>query len=291
MDLAISPVTVEKRLGSRQPAGSLAANPATALLRRTKSGVCDETAAEAAAADASIIRVALTGDERLLRKTFGRICRFASIQIACFTSPSRFLDDTNCHDVDCVVSELRVPGIDGLTLQEELKHVLPHLSVVFVADHADISVCVKAMKAGAMDFLERPVNERALLGAIRRGAESSRALKKVYQELAELQRRQDLLTTREHEIFTLVVAGLLNKQIASELSIAEKTVKVHRARVMEKMEAGSLADLVRMALRIGISGTNPSNPPYDGTRIFRPLSKFPNWFADPYRSEKASYRL
>lgn len=286
MELAISPAIIEKRSGPRQPTGNSAANVGLALVRRTE----PKSELGLAYADASV-KVALIGDERSLRKTLGRICKFARLQFVCFASPSRFLDDPSCHDVDCLMCEVRVPGIDGLTLQAELKGVLPHLSVVFVADHADISLCVNAMKAGAVDFLERPVDEKVLLGAIRRGAECSRALKRAYKELAELQRRQALLTNREHEIFTLVVAGLLNKQIASELSISEKTVKVHRARVMEKMEAPSLADLVRMALRIGICGAYPGVSPYDGTRIFRLLSKLTNWFPETSRIEKAPCML
>lgn len=145
-----------------------------------------------------------------------------------------------------------MPGFDGIKLQQELKKILPHLSLIFVTGYGNIPTSVKVMKDGAVDFLVKPVDGDALLAAIHRAAARSRVLKASRDELARLERRYEEVTAREREVFALVTAGLLNKQIAAHLGVAEKTVKVHRARVMEKMGAGSLADLVRIAERLGV---------------------------------------
>jgi len=147
---------------------------------------------------------------------------------------------------------MSMPGFDGLRLQEELNKTMPHISVVFLTGHASVPMSVEAMKGGAVDFLEKPVDDEALLTAIRRAAERSRELKSSRNELIAIQRRYARMTPREREVFALVTAGLLNKQIAYDLGVAERTIKVHRARVMEKMEADSLAQLVRMAQRLGV---------------------------------------
>ena len=145
------------------------------------------------------------------------------------------------------MTDMRMPGFDGLKLQEELNKTLPHLSLVFITGHGNIPMSVEAMKRGAVDFLEKPVDDKALLGAIRRAAARSRALKASRDEKIAIERRYERMTTRERQVFALVTAGLLNKQIAFDLGVAERTVKVHRGRAMEKMEADSLAQLVRMA--------------------------------------------
>jgi FixJ family two-component response regulator len=158
--------------------------------------------------------------------------------------------------VDCAVTDIRMPGVDGLKLQQELGRISPHLSLVFLTGYGNIPISVEAMKEGAVDFLVKPVDRSALLDAIRRGAERSRMLKASRDEATVLERRYEEVTAREREVFALVTAGLLNRQVADQLGIAEKTVKVHRARVMEKMGAGSLADLVRMAERLGVRSTD-----------------------------------
>ena len=145
-----------------------------------------------------------------------------------------------------------MPGFDGLKLQEELNKTLPHLSLVFITGHGNIPMSVEAMKRGAVDFLEKPVDDKALLAAIRRAAARSRALKASRDEKIAIARRYERMSTRERQVFALVTTGLLNKQIAFDLGLAERTVKVHRARAMEKMEADSLAQLVRMAQLLGV---------------------------------------
>ena len=147
---------------------------------------------------------------------------------------------------------MSMPGFDGLKLQQELNKTLPHISIVFLTGHGSVSMSVEAMKGGAVDFLEKPVDHEVLLTAIRRAAERSRELKSSHDELVAIQRRYGRMTPRERQVFALVTTGLLNKQIAFDLGVAERTVKVHRARVMEKMEADSLAQLVRMAQRLGV---------------------------------------
>ena len=148
-----------------------------------------------------------------------------------------------------------MPGIDGFKLQETLAETLPYLSVVFITGHGDIPMTVKAIRSGAVDFLEKPVDDEGLIAAIRRSAERSRKQKISYAELEDLRRRYELLTPREKQVLVLVTSGLLNKQIGYELGTGEKTIKVHRARAMEKMRADSLANLVAMAERLGVRPT------------------------------------
>jgi RNA polymerase sigma factor (sigma-70 family) len=176
----------------------------------------------------------------------------AGIEAASFATAREFLDDPIRQQMDCVVTDLRMPGLDGLKLQERLSQALPDVSVVFLTGHGNVSAGVSAMKAGAVDFLEKPVDDVSLLATIARAAERSRQAKAARVELEELERRCRSLTPREREVFALVTAGLLNKQVGAELGTTEKTIKVHRARVLDKMKAGSLADLVRMAQRLGI---------------------------------------
>lgn len=198
------------------------------------------------------IRVAVIDDEPPMLRALARLMKSAGIEAATFTEPRKFLGDAFHEQVDCAVTDLQMPGCDGLKFQEELGKSLPHLSLVFITGHGNIPASVKAMKGGAVDFLEKPVDSEALLAAVRRGAERSCALRGSHDGLMAIERSYGKLTPRERQVFALVASGLLNKQAASDLGIAEKTVKVHRARVMEKMGADSLADLVRMAERMGV---------------------------------------
>jgi FixJ family two-component response regulator len=202
------------------------------------------------------IRVAVIDDEVTMRRALARLMKSAGIEAAIFSSPGEFLSSPVHQQVDCAVTDIRMPGFDGLKLQQELGRISPHLSLVFLTGYGNIPISVEAMKEGAVDFLVKPVDRSALLDAIRRGAERSRMLKASRDEATVLERRYEEVTAREREVFALVTAGLLNRQVADQLGIAEKTVKVHRARVMEKMGAGSLADLVRMAERLGVRSTD-----------------------------------
>jgi FixJ family two-component response regulator len=193
------------------------------------------------------IKVAVIDDDKSARTSLARLIKTAGIEVNSFSSAREFLEDPARHQVDCAVTDVRMPGVDGFKLQEMLAKTLPYLSVVFITGHGDIPMTVRAIRGGAVDFLEKPVDDEALLVAIRRAAQRSRDRKASGAELGDLQRRYELLTPRERQVFQLVTSGLLNKQAGAELGTTEKTIKVHRARVMFKMKAESLAELVRMA--------------------------------------------
>lgn len=197
-------------------------------------------------------RIAVIDDDRSIRKSLVRMLSVAGFDVVAFASARDFLAAVDIERVSCAVSDLRMPGVDGLALQQTLRGRLPHLSMVFITGHGDVPASVTAMKAGAVDFLEKPVRSGVLLEAINRAIERSRNLLAASTEIEELKIRYQRLTPREGEVFALVAAGLLNKQIGAELGAAEKTIKQHRGRVMDKMEAESLADLVLMAERLGI---------------------------------------
>jgi len=196
--------------------------------------------------------VAIIDDDDSVRRSLLRLLKCATYEVCAFASAREFLASPNCDTVSCVVSDLRMPGLDGLQLQEALLQRVPHLSVVMITGHGDVPATVKAMKAGAVDFLEKPVRGSVLMEAIQQAVERSRRLKAANTEISRLKVRYEKLTPRERQVLALVAAGLLNKQIAAELGAAEKTIKQHRGRVMVKMRAQSLADLVLMAERLGV---------------------------------------
>jgi FixJ family two-component response regulator len=198
------------------------------------------------------MKVALIDDNKSARTSLARLIKTAGIEVVSFSSAREFLEDPIRNQVDCAVTDVRMPGVDGFQLQEALGQTVPYLSVVFITGHGDIPMSVKAIRGGAVDFLEKPVDDEALLEAVRRAAERSRDQKALGTELGDLQRRYGLLTPRERQVFQLVTAGLLNKQAGADLGTTEKTIKVHRARVMSKMKAESLAELVRMADQLGV---------------------------------------
>ena len=197
-------------------------------------------------------KVFLVDDEPSVRRALTRLLRVAGLEVASFASGEALLADVNGLGPACVVADLRMPGLTGLELQEELSRRGLNLPVLLISGHADVPSSVRAMKAGAVDFLEKPVSAPDLLEAVRRALERHAAQETVRQEKDLLQLRLERLTPRECEVFALVATGLLNKQVGFELGTSEKTIKVHRARVMEKMEARSLADLVRMAGQLGL---------------------------------------
>jgi FixJ family two-component response regulator len=215
-------------------------------------------------AEASVttpIKVAVIDDEAPMRRALARLMKSAGIEATTFSSPGDFLNDPIREQVDCAVTDLRMPGFDGLKFQDEVSKTARHLSLVFVTGYGNVPASVKAMKSGAVDFLEKPVDGDTLLTAVRRAAERTRALKAAHDEITAIAGRYERLTLRERQIFGLIVEGSLNKQAASDLGIAEKTVKVHRARVMEKMGAGSFAELVRMSERLVVRNVGAPKTP------------------------------
>jgi FixJ family two-component response regulator len=198
------------------------------------------------------MKVAVIDDDQSVRSSLARALKTAGIEVASFSSAHEFLDDPRIDQIDCAVTDVRMPGIDGLALQEMLAQTRPNLSLVFITGEGDIPMGIKAMKRGAVDFLEKPVDRKALLEAVRRAAERSREQKVSRAQVDDLRRRYELLTPRERQVFQLVALGLHNKVAGVELGTSEQTIKVHRARVMFKMEAESLAELVRMADQLQI---------------------------------------
>jgi FixJ family two-component response regulator len=196
--------------------------------------------------------VAVIDDEESIRRSLVRLLRAKGFEALAFASAGEFLNSPQTGIVSCVVSDLRMPGLDGLGFQRTLHARMPHLSIVFITGHGDIPASVAAMKAGAVDFLEKPVRSAALIDAVQRASKRSQNLRAAHCELDTLKARYEMLTPREREVFSLVAAGLLNKQVAAELGVAEKTVKQHRGHVVDKMAAQSVAELVLMAERLGV---------------------------------------
>ncbi len=198
------------------------------------------------------IKVAVIDDEESVRRATARLMKSAGIEAATFASAPEFLVNPIRESIDCIVTDMRMPDLDGLAFQEQLNQVLPDVAIVFLTGRGDVASSVRAMKAGAVDFLEKTVGDKVLLATIADAAARSRRARAARAELEELQERFASLTPRERQVFALVTVGFLNKQIGFDLGVAERTIKVHRGRVMDKMQAGSVADLVRMADRLGL---------------------------------------
>jgi FixJ family two-component response regulator len=196
--------------------------------------------------------VGIVDDDRSVRKGLARVVKAAGYRVEVFESAREFLARPEREDLCCLLLDVRMPGLTGLELQEALATTGRRMSIVFLSAHGDVGGTVKAMKGGAVDFLTKPVDARELLGAIERAVAKTLTTQREQAGATDVQGRLQTLTAREAQVFALVVTGMLNKQIAADLGIVEKTVKVHRARVMEKMRAGSLAELVRLADRAGI---------------------------------------
>jgi len=197
--------------------------------------------------------VYVVDDDASVRRSLARLLESVGLNVRVFASPEEFLESASYDDLSCLVLDVRLPGTSGLTLQEELVATGRRMPVIFITGHGDIPMTVRAMKAGAVDFLPKPFSDRDLLDAVHSALEQERHAREVRAELSELQDRVESLTPREREVFAFVIKGLLNKQIAARMGISEKTVKVHRGRVMRKMRADSLAQLVRMAERAEIT--------------------------------------
>jgi FixJ family two-component response regulator len=202
--------------------------------------------------NAEVPTVFVVDDDRSVRESLRRLFTSVGMTVEVFPTAQAFLNATRRDAPGCLVLDVRLPGLSGLDLQRELANTNATLPIVFLTGHGDIPMSVRAMKAGAVEFLTKPFRPQDLLDAIGQAIERDRTARTQRQELAELRRRYDTLTPRERDVMAGVVAGLLNKQIAAELGSAEATVKEQRGQVMQKMQAGSVADLVRSAGRLGI---------------------------------------
>jgi FixJ family two-component response regulator len=193
--------------------------------------------------------VFLVDDDLSVRKSLSRLLTVAGFAVRTFASAQEYLEETS-DQPSCLVLDVRLPGLDGLELQKMLVEKKSSTPVVFITGHGDIPMSVRAMKAGAVDFLAKPFSDEDLLNAVAQAVEKNRLEKERTLDLINIRRRLDLLTPREKEVLTYVVAGNLNKQIASMMEVAEKTIKVHRGHIMQKLQVQSVAELVRMLERV-----------------------------------------
>ncbi len=207
--------------------------------------------------------VHVVDDDASVRSALSRLFRSIGHSVRTFASAQAYLTEASPEEPGCVVLDIRMPGMDGLTLQERMSDRGFNAPIVFVSAHGDISASVRAMKQGAVDFLEKPFEENDLLGAVDRAIALDAELRERRYASAQFRRGLENLTAREYEVMTHVIAGRLNKIIARTLGVSAKTIKVHRGRVMKKTKARSLADLVRMAERAGVLAAKP----HDSTRV------------------------
>lgn len=199
--------------------------------------------------------VFVVDDDKAVRKSLERLIKSVGLTVQAFSSAREFLESDPSAGPSCLVLDVRMPGLSGIDLQKELGKMGYTIPIIFITGYGDIPMSVRTMKRGATDFLTKPFNDQDLLDAIHRAIDKDKQARREQDEIGTIQQRVDSLTPREREVFSLVVTGMLNKQIAYDLGMSEKTVKVHRSRVMDKMQADSLAELVRLAYKVGIGSS------------------------------------
>ena len=200
--------------------------------------------------------VFVVDDDASMRHSTECLIRSIGLNAMTFASADQFLKHKRPDTPACLLLDMRMPGLSGLDLQKELAQAGVDIPIVFITGHGDIPMTVQAMKAGAIEFLTKPYRDQDLIDAVRQGLKRDGVARTEQTKLRDLKRRFDSLTPREREVMTLVVSGLLNKQIAAQLGSTEQTVKFHRGHIMQKMQAVSLADLVRMAESLSIGLAN-----------------------------------
>jgi FixJ family two-component response regulator len=197
--------------------------------------------------------VFVVDDDLSVRRSTERLIRSIGLEVQTFTSAREFLKNPRPKGPACLVLDVRMPGSSGMDLQRELARSEIYIPIIFITAHGDIPMSVRAMKAGAVEFLTKPFRSRSLLDAIRAAIDRDRAASNERSEIGALRQRYQQLTPREREVLLLVAAGLLNKQVAGKLATTERTIKFHRAHIMQKAHAESVADLVRMVEKLGIA--------------------------------------
>jgi FixJ family two-component response regulator len=203
-------------------------------------------------------KVFVVDDDASVREALGSLIRSAGLGVETFATAQDFLASSRGDMPSCLVLDVRLPGLGGLDLQQQIAEIKRDIPIIFITGHGDVPTSVRAMKAGAVEFLTKPFVDGVLLEAIHQAIERDRAARRQQAEMGELHGRYESLTPREREVMERVVAGLLNKQVAAELGTSVITVKVHRRQIMQKMLAASLADLVRMGEKLGIRQTKKS---------------------------------
>jgi FixJ family two-component response regulator len=202
--------------------------------------------------------VYVVDDDAVMREALSSLFRSVDLQVKVFGSAPELLQGNLADKPSCLVLDIRLPGVSGLDFQVELAKAGIHIPIIFMTGHGDIPMSVKAMKAGAVDFLEKPFRHQEMLDAVARAIESDRKRREGQKTLSELQARFESLTPREREVMGWVTAGMMNKQVAGEMGVTEITVKIHRGHIMRKMQVRSLADLVRMAEALGVRRERPA---------------------------------